>query len=183
MRAPRGCSPGSRSRARGSTLTARRTAASTARTSPAPRSCSATRSRTAPWPRPSSTCCRASSAHASHGHGARGYTPRAPDAATRNARRMFDVGTQIGPYVVRNRLGAGGMGEVYLAYEPRLEREVALKMLPRDLARDPERLARFRHEALALASLNNPNIAIIHGFEELMDGSLALVLERVEGES
>src|SRR5262245_50831518 len=75
------------------------------------------------------------------------------------------------------------MGEVSLARDERLGREVALKMLPRRLAQDPESLMRFRREALTLASLNHPNIAVIHGFEEDEGGALALVLERVEGES
>src|SRR5262245_58670336 len=75
------------------------------------------------------------------------------------------------------------MGEVSLARDERLGREVALKMLPRRLAQDPESLMRFRREALTLASLNHPNIAVIHGFEEDESGALALVLERVEGES
>src|SRR5262245_44649638 len=75
------------------------------------------------------------------------------------------------------------MGEVSLARDDRLGREVALKMLPRRLAQDAESLLRFRREALTLASLNHPNIAVIHGFEEDAGGALALVLERVAGES
>src|SRR5262249_51509969 len=92
-------------------------------------------------------------------------------------------GTTIGPYTVVGRLRKGGMGEVSLARATRLNRDVALKMLPPGFARDTERLARFRREALTLAALNHPNIATIFGFEEPGDGSLALVLERVEGES
>jgi predicted ATPase/serine/threonine protein kinase len=91
------------------------------------------------------------------------------------------AGSQFGPYQVVGRLGAGGMGEVYLALDSRLDREVALKRLPAEVSRDPEQLARFRREALTLASLNHPNIATIHGFEETADGSLVLVLERVAG--
>jgi len=75
------------------------------------------------------------------------------------------------------------MGEVYRAADPRLEREVALKVLPHELASDAEQLERFRREALTLASLNHPNIATIHGFEDRGDGSRVLVLELVEGES
>jgi predicted ATPase/serine/threonine protein kinase len=93
------------------------------------------------------------------------------------------MGQRFGHYTLLGRLGAGGMGEVSLARDDRLGREVALKMLPRRLARDPVSLARFRREALTLASLNHPNIAVIHGFEEDAGGALALVLERVEGES
>ena len=89
----------------------------------------------------------------------------------------------FGHYTLLGKLGAGGMGEVSLARDERLGREVALKMLPRRLAQDAESLLRFRREALTLASLNHPNIAVIHGFEEDASGALALVLERVEGET
>jgi predicted ATPase/serine/threonine protein kinase len=92
-------------------------------------------------------------------------------------------GARIGPYVLVRRLGAGGMGEVFLARDPRLEREVALKLLAPALTRDADHLARFRREALALAALNHPNIASIYGFEEVAGGTTVLVLERVEGES
>jgi non-specific serine/threonine protein kinase len=93
------------------------------------------------------------------------------------------AGKRFGPYHVLGPLGAGGMGEVWLARDMRLEREVALKLLPARLTTNPEALALFRNEALALASLNHPNIAIIHGLEEMPGGPLVLVLERVEGES
>ncbi len=96
---------------------------------------------------------------------------------------MIAAGTELGPYTVLDKLGAGGMGDVYLARDNRLGREVALKMLPRPFARDPQRLALFRREALTLAALNHPHIAIIHGFEEPEPGVLFLVLERVEGET
>jgi non-specific serine/threonine protein kinase len=94
-----------------------------------------------------------------------------------------EPGRRIGPYVFLGRLGAGGMGEVHLARDVRLGREVALKLLAPALTRDADHLARFRREALALASLNHPNIASLHGFEEIEGGTIALVLERVEGES
>ena len=77
-------------------------------------------------------------------------------------------------------LGAGAMGEVYRARDVDLNREVALKFLPEPFALDPDRLARFKREAQVLASLNHPNIAAIHGFEEA-NGVQALVLELVEG--
>jgi predicted ATPase/serine/threonine protein kinase len=93
------------------------------------------------------------------------------------------TGRRFGHYTLLGKLGAGGMGEVSLARDDRLGREVALKMLPRRLAQDAESLMRFRREALTLASLNHPNIAVIHGFEEDESGALALVLERVEGET
>src|SRR5512143_358838 len=90
-------------------------------------------------------------------------------------------GARLGSYEVVAALGAGGMGEVYRARDTRLGRDVALKALPADVARDPERLARFRREAQLLASLNHPRVAAIHGLEEL-DSLPLLVLELVEGE-
>jgi serine/threonine protein kinase len=94
---------------------------------------------------------------------------------------MPSTDQRFGPYLILGKLGAGGMGEVFLARDPRLERDVVLKMLPAEVAGDAERMARFRHEALALAAVNHPNIATIFGFEESDSGVLALVLERVEG--
>ncbi len=96
---------------------------------------------------------------------------------------MLDRGTALGPYVVVDRLGSGGMGDVYRAHDARLNRDVALKLLPREFARDPDRLVRFRQEALHLAALNHPNIATIHGFEEGEGETKFLVLELVEGRS
>ncbi|MCI0439764.1 MAG: protein kinase, partial [Chloroflexi bacterium] len=90
------------------------------------------------------------------------------------------VGRTLGQYRVVEKLGAGGMGEVYRATDARLGRDVALKFLPEAFARDPDRLARFEREARLLASLNHPNIAAIHGLEEA-DGVRFLVLELVEG--
>jgi Tol biopolymer transport system component/tRNA A-37 threonylcarbamoyl transferase component Bud32 len=91
------------------------------------------------------------------------------------------VGRQFGPYRIVSPLGAGGMGEVYRAHDNKLGRDVAIKTLPREFARDPERLARFRREARTLASLNHPNIAAIYGLET---GDVdCLVLELVEGET
>ncbi len=92
------------------------------------------------------------------------------------------VGRTLGQYRVVEKLGAGGMGEVYRATDARLGRDVALKFLPEAFARDPDRLARFEREARLLASLNHPNIAAIHGLEEA-DGVRFLVLELVEGET
>ena len=88
--------------------------------------------------------------------------------------------TRVGPYEVVAPLGAGGMGEVYYARDGKLNRDVALKILPAAFIADPDRLARFRREAQVLASLNHPNIAAIYGFED--SGAMhALVLELVEG--
>ena len=85
-------------------------------------------------------------------------------------------GTRVGHYEITGVLGVGGMGEVYRARDPRLNRDVALKVLPPFYANDPERMARFEREARVLASLNHPNIAQIYGIEER-----ALVMELVEG--
>ena len=89
-------------------------------------------------------------------------------------------GTRLGPYEVIAPLGAGGMGEVYRAKDTRLDREVAIKVLPPAMAQDRERLARFEREAKVLASLNHPNIAQIYGLEE-NGGTRALVMELVAG--
>ena len=90
------------------------------------------------------------------------------------------AGTKLGVYEVLSAIGAGGMGEVYKARDTKLDRDVALKILPDAFVNDPERLARFQREAKVLASLNHPNIAAIHGLEE-SDETRALVLELVEG--
>ena len=89
-------------------------------------------------------------------------------------------GTCLGPYEVTAPIGAGGMGEVYRARDTKLDRDVALKVLPPAFTADPDRLARFQREAKVLASLNHPNIAAIYGLEDA-DGTRALVLELVEG--
>ena len=90
-------------------------------------------------------------------------------------------GNRLGFYEIKAPLGAGGMGEVYRAKDTKLNREVAVKVLPTAVAEDAERLARFRREAQVLASLNHPNIAAIYGLDEA-DGKQFLVLELVEGE-
>jgi eukaryotic-like serine/threonine-protein kinase len=90
------------------------------------------------------------------------------------------AGTKLGRYEIRSQLGAGGMGEVYRARDEKLNREVAIKVLPEAFAQDEERIGRFKREAQVLASLNHPNIAAIYGLEEA-DGIRALVMELVEG--
>ena len=89
---------------------------------------------------------------------------------------------RIGPYEIQRELGRGGMGVVYLATDTRLDRQVAIKALPTELAADPARLERFEREAKTLASLNHPNLAGIYGVEE-QDGARYLILEYVEGET
>ncbi len=90
--------------------------------------------------------------------------------------------TQIGPYTVNREIGRGGMGVVYLARDTKLDRDVAIKALPPEMAEDANRLTRFEREAKVLAQLNHPNVAGIHGIEE-QDGQKYLILEYVEGET
>src|SRR5439155_12074771 len=91
------------------------------------------------------------------------------------------LGSRLGSYEIVSPLGAGGMGEVYTARDTRLDRTVALKVLPELFQNDPERLARLEREAKTLASLNHPNIAQIYGFERSGSTS-AIVMEFVDGE-
>lgn len=97
-------------------------------------------------------------------------------------RLHITTGTRIGAYEIVGELGAGGMGNVYRATDPRLGREIAIKALPHDLAHDSAALARFEREARFLAALNHSNIAAIYGIEE-QSGERFLVLELVRGES
>jgi serine/threonine-protein kinase len=94
----------------------------------------------------------------------------------------LEPGSRLGPFEVLSRLGAGGMGEVWRARDTRLQRDVAIKVLPEAFAQDADRLQRFTREAHVLASLNHPNIAAIYSFEEV-DGLRFLVLELVSGET
>jgi serine/threonine protein kinase len=89
----------------------------------------------------------------------------------------ISAGAQLGHYQVLAPIGAGGMGKVYRACDTRLNRDVAIKVLPEAFAQDPDRMARFTREAQVLASLNQPNIAAIYGIEEN-----AIVMELIEGE-
>src|SRR5215831_16211644 len=89
-------------------------------------------------------------------------------------------GSRLGPYEIQSAIGAGGMGEVYKARDTKLNRDVALKILPAEFALDTERLARFKREAQVLASLDHPNIGSIYGFEDA-GGIHALVLQLVDG--
>ena len=92
------------------------------------------------------------------------------------------TGRRLGAYHVYERIGAGGMGEVYRARDTKLGRDVAIKILPHHFTSEPERLARFEREARVLASLNHPHIGAIYGLEDA-DGVRALVLELVNGET
>ncbi len=94
----------------------------------------------------------------------------------------LSTGTRLGPYEITGPLGAGGMGEVYRARDTKLGRDVALKIIPEAFALDADRVARFKREAQVLASLNDPHIAAIYGFED-SGATHALVLELVEGDT
>ena len=95
---------------------------------------------------------------------------------------MLPPASRLGPYEIIAPLGAGGMGEVYRARDPRLRRDIAIKVLPHDLASSPERLARFEREATTVAGLNHPNIVVLHSIEEA-SGTRFLTMELVDGRS
>ena len=94
----------------------------------------------------------------------------------------LNAGTRLGPYEIADQLGAGGMGEVYRATDTRLDRTVAIKVLPEHLADDPQRRERFEREAKAVSSLNHPHICTLHDVGE-QDGVHYLVMELVEGDT
>src|SRR5216110_3475883 len=101
------------------------------------------------------------------------------------ARGLFvpiSAGARLGHYEIRSQIGAGGMGEVYLAQDTKLDRKVALKILPADLAANQDRMRRFVQEAKAAAALNHPNIAHIYEIGE-SEGTNFIAMEFVEGET
>src|SRR5438552_1166652 len=98
------------------------------------------------------------------------------------------IGTKLAQYEIERLIGAGGMGEVYRARDTKLGREVAIKVLPKALALDPKRTARFEREAQVLAALNHPHIAHLHSLEQTASSTdepavQFLVMELVEGET
>src|SRR5882724_4330043 len=93
---------------------------------------------------------------------------------------MLTAGTKLGRYEIRSRIGAGGMGEVYLAEDEQLHRKVALKILPEDVASNQDRMRRFKQEATAAAALNHPNIAHIYEIGE-SGGTHFIAMEFVDG--
>ena len=95
---------------------------------------------------------------------------------------LIAIGAQLGSYEIVSLLGKGGMGEVYRARDLRLKREVAIKILPEEFSRDPERVSRFQREGETLATLNHPNIAAIYDLQEV-NATRVLVMEVVEGET
>jgi serine/threonine protein kinase len=91
-------------------------------------------------------------------------------------------GARLGPYEIQSAIGAGGMGEVYRARDTRLDRSVAIKVLPAHVSADPERRARFEREAKAIAGLNHPHICTLHGVGA-HEGSTFLVMEHLTGDT
>ena len=94
----------------------------------------------------------------------------------------FEPGAKVGPYQILGELGRGGMATVYRAYQPNLEREVAIKILPEFLVEQPGFKARFHREAVAVARLQHPNIVTVYDLGDL-EGSPYLVMEYLEGET
>jgi eukaryotic-like serine/threonine-protein kinase len=113
-------------------------------------------------------------------HDNAGSFGEAPILAALGTVKRLTPRSQLGPFRIETWLGAGGMGEVYRATDMKLQRAVAIKVLPDSFAQDPNRLARFQEEARALAALNHPHVGAIYGLEESA-GVVALVLELVEG--
>src|SRR6516165_10280912 len=94
----------------------------------------------------------------------------------------FEAGTQLGHYQILSPAGSGGMGEVYKAIDPRLNRTVAVKVLPSHIANMPEARQRFEREAQAIAALNHPHICVIHDVGQ-HEGTAFIVMEYLEGET
>ena len=94
----------------------------------------------------------------------------------------LSAGTQLGPYQISDQIGVGGTGEVYRATDTRLDRTVAVKVLPEHMADDPQRRERFEREAKAVSSLNHPHISTLHDVGE-QDGTHYLVMGLVEGDT
>src|SRR5881409_172486 len=94
----------------------------------------------------------------------------------------FSPGAKLGHYEIRSQLGAGGMGEVYLAQDTKLDRKVALKILPGEVASDHERMRRFTQEAKAAAALNHPNIAHVYEIDEV-EGQHFIAMEFIDGQT
>src|SRR5580765_2234215 len=93
------------------------------------------------------------------------------------------IGKSVGHYLITSKLGAGGMGEVFLAQDTRLERKAAIKFLPAEMAADLERRQRFLNEAKAASALNHPHVCIVYDVGETDDGLPFIAMEFVEGQS
>jgi serine/threonine protein kinase len=96
---------------------------------------------------------------------------------------MLAPGSRLGAYEIVSQLGQGGMGVVFRARDTKLDRDVAVKVLPRNLAEDPEALSRFEREAKAVAALSHPNILAIHEFGRDEEGTVYAAMELLEGET
>src|SRR5262249_1973512 len=107
---------------------------------------------------------------------------RRSELESRRKEMTLASGSRIGPFVVKSPIGEGGMGVVFRAHDTKLQRDVALKLLPEHFANDADRLVRFQREAQILASLHHPNIAQIYGLEESQD-TRCIVMELVEGDT
>jgi len=92
-------------------------------------------------------------------------------------------GTRLGDYEIARPLGAGGMGEVYLARDLTLDRHVAIKILPADVTSDPQRVARFEREARSESALSHPNVCVIHALGSTSDGRRFIAMEYIEGQT
>jgi serine/threonine protein kinase len=108
---------------------------------------------------------------------------RPPDQGYNHGGMALPRGTKLGPYEIVSPLGAGGMGEVYRAPDPSLNRDVAIKVLPKELASDRDRLRRFEQEAQAAAALNHPNILGVYGFSTTEDLTPYLITELLHGQT
>src|SRR5262245_58307359 len=104
-------------------------------------------------------------------------------AGLRGERVPLAAGSLLSHYEIRSRVGAGGMGEVYLAHDNKLGRDVALKILPDDLAHNSHRLQRFVQEARAASLINHPNVCTIHEVGSSDEGRYFIAMEYVEGET
>src|SRR5687767_11519903 len=93
------------------------------------------------------------------------------------------IGKNVGHYRITSKLGAGGMGEVFLAEDARLERKAAIKFLPADVAADADRRARFLTEARAASALNHPNVCVVYDVGETADGVPFIAMELIQGQS
>jgi hypothetical protein len=122
-------------------------------------------------------------AHAQTGAFLESQTVEGAAAATVAEQLPSLVGQQVGRYQVLAPLGAGGMGEVYLAQDTQLRRRVALKLLPAFFSADPERVRRFEQEARAAAQLAHPNVCVIHEVGQAGDGRHFIAMEYIQGET
>jgi serine/threonine protein kinase len=104
-----------------------------------------------------------------------------PQPAPKEEPRM--IGKTVDHYCITAKLGAGGMGEVFLAEDTRLGRKAAIKFLPAEMAADPERRQRFMHEARAASALNHPHVCVVYDVGETEDGLPFIAMEFVEGQS